>query len=285
MDTIQKYGEDWAITFNAKKTVQLCFTNRQDKHNLLLSFDGQDIPTATSHKHLGLTLSTDLHFHDHVNNVIRTVNTLLGPIYPVAKFLPRSILANIYTTYIRPHFDYCDTIYDGNLTATDSNRLQTLQNRCARLVTGALFRTPTTALLIDLGWERLDTRRLIHRLLFFHRLYHNNPPLPSYVTDMLTDTRQDATGLGLRNATHLTTPPTRLTSFHRSYIPATIRNWNLLPSALRSTTSRLDFARQVWQRLGAPEPPPSHSYGTKLTNTHHTRLRVGLSIYAHLFQI
>ena len=74
--------------------------------------------------------------------------------------------------------------------------------------------------------------------------------------------------------------------FHRSYIPATIRNWNLLPSALRSTTSRADFARQVWQRLGAPEPPPSHSYGTKLTNTHHTRLRVGLStLNAHLFQI
>ena len=40
---------------------------------------------------------------------------------------------------------------------TDAARLQSLQNRCARLVTGALFRSPTTALLNDLGWERLMT--------------------------------------------------------------------------------------------------------------------------------
>ena len=58
-------------------------------------------------------------------------------------------------------------VHVGNLTVSDSIRLQTLQNRCARLVTGTLFRTPTNALLNDLGWQRLETRRLIHRLLFF----------------------------------------------------------------------------------------------------------------------
>ena len=168
---------------------------------------------------------------------------------------------------------------------TDANRLQTLQNRCARLVT-ALFRSPSTALLEDLGWERLETRRLIHKLLFFHRLYYDNPPLPTYVTDLLTDTRHDATGLDLRNATHLTIPHTRLASYHQSYIPATIRQWNLLPSALRRTTSHSDFARQVWQRFGAPEPPLFHSFGTKAGNTNHTRLRIGLStLNAHLFKV
>ena len=286
LETIIQYGKDWAITFNAQKTIQLTFTNKPDSQHFSLSFNGQDIPTATCHKHLGLTFSTDLHFHVHVNTILRTINTLLGPIYPVAQFLSRPILDNIYTTYIRPHFDYCDIIYGGNLTLTDANRLQTLQNRCARLVTGAMFRSSTTALLNDLGWERLETRRLIHRLLFFHRLYYNNPPLPSYVTELLTDTRHDTTGLRLRNETHLTIPPIRLTSFHRSYIPATIRQWNLLPSALRDITSRTGFARQVWLRFGVPEPPPLHSYGTKTGNTLHTRLRIGLSkLNAHLFRI
>ena len=286
LDTIRQYGDDWAITFNTQKTVQLTFTTKNEGANFSLSFDGQDIPTETHHKHLGLTLSTDLHFHVHVNKIIRTINTILGPVYPVRKFLSRSILNKIYTTYIIPHFDYCDIIYDGNLTVTDANRLQTLQNRCARLVTGALFRSPSTALLEDLGWERLETRRLIHKLLFFHRLYYDNPPLPTYVTDLLTDTRHGATGLDLRNATHLTIPHTRLASYHQSYIPATIRQWNLLPSALRRTTSHSDFARQVWQRFGAPEPPLFHSFGTKAGNTNHTRLRIGLStLNAHLFKV
>ena len=172
------------------------------------------------------------------------------------------------------------------MTASDSIRLQTLQNRCARLVTGTLFRTSTNALLNDLGWERLETRRLIHRLLFFHRLRYNYPPLPSYITDLLTDTRQDATGLQLRNANLLSLPPIRLTSFRNSYIPSTIRQWNLLPETIRHTASRRDFSRQVWQRFGAPEPPPLHDVGTKTLNTHHTRLRVGLStLHTHLFQL
>lgn len=169
---------------------------------------------------------------------------------------------------------------------TDATRLQTLQNRCARLVTGAMFRSPTIALLKDLGWERLETRRLIHKLIFFHRLYYNNPPLPSYLTDMLTDKRQDATGLRLRNETHLTIPPTRIASFHRSFLPSTIRQWNLLPLPIRDITSRQDFARQVWQRFGSLEPPTFHSHGSKTGNILHTRLRIGLStLNAHLFQI
>ena len=286
LDAIRRYGEDWAITFNAQKTVRLTFTNKTDNLNFSLQFDGQDIPTVTQHKHLGLTLSTDLHFHEHVNNIIRTINMLLGPIYPVAKFLSRSILDNIYKTYIRPHFDYCDIIYDGNLTTTDATRLQTLQNRCARLVTGAMFRSSTTALLNDLGWERLETRRLIHKLTFFHRLFYNNPPLPSYLTDILTDKRHDATGRRLRNESHLTIPPTRLASFHRSFFPSTIRQWNMLPLPTRDIISRQDFARQVWQRFGALEPPPFHSHGSKTSNALHARLRIGLStLNAHLFQI
>ena len=285
LDAIGRYGEEWAITFNAQKTVQMTFTNKHDNQDFKLFFNDQEIPTANKHKHLGLILSSDLNFHEHVNSTIRTINAILGPIYPLAKFLSRPILNNIYTTYIRPYFDYCDIIYDGNLTISDSIRLQTLQNRCARLVTGALFRSPTTALLKDLGWERLETRRLIHKLLFFHRLYYDHPPLPVYVKNMLTDTRQDATGLRLRNANLLSIPPTKLSSFNRSYIPSTIRQWNFLPEDMRNIESRSYFARQVWQRFGTPEPPPLNSYGTKTGNTHHTRLRLGLTkLNAHQFQ-
>ena len=277
LDAIRRCGEQWAITFNAQKTVQITFKNRLDNQDLQFSFNGHDIPIATSHRHLGLTLSTDLHFHEHINNIVRTINKLLGPIYLIAKFLSRPILNNIYTTYIRPYFDYCDIIYDGNLTATEAIRLQTLQNRCARLVTGALFRSPTTTLLNDLGWERLKTRRLIHRLLFFHRLYHNHPPLPAYVTNMLTDTRQDAMGLRLRNANLLTIPPIHLKSFQRSYIPSTIKQWNLLPAAIRNIKSLPDFTRQVWQRLGTPQPLPLSSYGNKTAKIHQTRLHIRLT--------
>ena len=56
---IRQYGNDWAITFNADKTVQQTFTNRQTDQNLGLSFNGQPLLPVSCHKHLGLNLSTD----------------------------------------------------------------------------------------------------------------------------------------------------------------------------------------------------------------------------------
>jgi len=127
---------------------------------------------------------------------------------------------------------------------------------------------------------------MIHKLIFFHRLHYNNPPLPSYVTDLSTDPRQDATGRRLRNAQALSIPFPRLVSFQRSYIPATISLWNQLPESFKNTPSHREFARLVWQRFGAPEPPTLFSVGQKSENMHHTRLRVGLStLHAHLFKI
>ena len=106
------------------------------------------------------------------------------------------------------------------------------------------------------------------------------------MTDILTNTRQTATGLRLRNETHLTLPFSCLASFHRSFFPATTRLWNQLPSLLRDIVPRQDFARQVWQRFGTPGPPPFYSHGTKQGNTFHTQLRIGLStLNSHLFQI
>ena len=125
---ISQYGKDWAITFNAEKTIQRTFTNRHNNQDLKLSFNGQYAPSVTSHNHLRFTFSCDLHFHQHVNTIIKTINSDLGPIYPIAKFLPRAVLNDIYITYLRPLFDYCDIIYDGNSTLTDSARLHTLQN-------------------------------------------------------------------------------------------------------------------------------------------------------------
>ena len=59
-----------------------------------------------------------------------------------------------------------------------------------------------------------------------------------------------------------------------------------MPIALRDTQSRSHFARLVWQRLGTPKPPLTHMFGTKIGNTLHTRLRIGLTtLNVHLFQI
>ena len=246
LDTISRFGIDWAISFSGPKTIQQTFTTKRDIRAPQLTFDGQRIQPVPSHKHLGLTFSTDLRFHDHVNTIIKTINYQLGPVYAVAKFLPRQILCDIYTTYIQPHFDYCDVIYDCNISIADTTRLQTLHNRIARLITGTMRRTSTDRLLDELGWVRLQTRRKIHRLAYFHRLFYNNPPLPSYISSMLPDNKLNRAGKSLRSPMSLTNCKTRLSSFHNAFIPSTTRFWNQLSESVRQTTSVSSFSKLIW---------------------------------------
>ena len=206
LDEIYKCGRQWAITFNTTKTIQQTFSHKQDHQVPALTFGGNIIPVHDNHTHLGMTFSQDLRFHKHINTICHKINTALGPLYPIAKYLPRPILDQIYKTYIRPHFDYCDVIYDGHITVQDATRLETLQNRAARLVTGGLFRTPTDKLRTELGWDRLKTRRRIHRLMLYHKLNAPTQHTPNYIISIMPRTRVQDTNKRLRNSgTHTLT--------------------------------------------------------------------------------
>ena len=143
------------------------------------------------------------------------MNKALSPIYPLAKFLTRSTLSNLYTTYIRPFHDYADIAFDGHLTAHDQYRLEKLQNRIARLTTGTPFRTSTVKLRQETGWETLKTRRELHRLTFFHKLAHRPDTQPYYIKTIIPQTRITDTQRSTRNANTRTLPSNNTTSFKK----------------------------------------------------------------------
>ena len=242
------------------------------------------IPVNDNHTHLGVTFSKDLRFQQHVKTICRKVNTALSPLYTIAKHIPRTILDQIYKTYIRPHFDYCDTIYDGHITVQDSMKLETLQNRTARLVTGGLYRTHTNDLLCELGWEKLKTRRQIHRLVLYHKL-NTSEHHPHYVTAMIPNTRARDTDRNLRNANTHTTSTIHTSAYKRSFLPTTIEQWNELPHDTQQL-SHTHFKKQLCQQLGAPDPPSYHNVGSKMDNVLHARLRMKMTrLNSHLFTI
>ena len=283
---IENYGKQWAITFSVAKTICQTFSNHKRHFPPTLTFGGQEIPSVDSHRHLGLNLSNDLRFHDHVNEIIRKVNIALSHLYPISSKLPRQVLGTIYTTYIRPYFDYCDVVFDGHMTAYDERRFETLQNRAARLITGALFRTSTDKLRHELGWDRLSTRREIHRLTYFWSLNDRTTPTPAYIRDSLPQARQTDTTRTLRNSTAMTQPKNRTTRFQKSFIPDTTRKWNKLPLAVRPQSSLNTFKSDISKLLG-PQHPPKYKYiliqfQTGKRTAHTAKVRHVLSKLTHL---
>ena len=284
LDEIYAYGNDWAIAFNASKTIQQTFSYSPQFQPPVLTFGNDPIPVHDNHTHLGLTFSKDLRFQKHIKTVCHKVNVALSPLYAISRHLPKTTLDEIYKTYIRPYFDYCDAIYDGHITVQDSTKLEILQNRAGRLVTGGLFRTPTDNLLRELGWEKLATRRKMHRLTLYHRL-NTSKNIPDYLSKSVPNTRAHDTNRSLRNAHKQTTIKTHTTSYKRSFFPTTIEQWNELTSDSQQLT-HTTFKKHIRQQLGTPDPPNFYVEGSKSYNILHSRLRMNMShLNSHQFMI
>ena len=74
---------------------------------------------------------------NHITVLSRSVNWQLRNLYRIRKFLDIKILQNIVRTLILSKLDYCNSLLYG-IDKKQLNRLQVLQNRCARLI----FRQP-----------------------------------------------------------------------------------------------------------------------------------------------
>ena len=136
-----------------------------------------------------------------------------------------------------------------------------------------------------MGWDKLTTRRRIHKLLLYHKINDPRLPTPDYITATLPPTRAHATSRALRNARSHTQTTVHTSLQQNSFFNATTRSWNELPIAIR-TLEHKDFKKQIARDLSLHHPPKFYTMGTKKYNTLHARLRMEMSqLNAHLFKI
>ena len=67
-------------------------------------------------------------------------------------------LTRLYKALIQPYFDYCSPLCD-TCGKVLKDKLQVLQNRAARVITGTRFETNSAQVLESLQWTTLNVRR------------------------------------------------------------------------------------------------------------------------------
>ena len=81
--------------------------------------------------------------------------------------LPREALLTIYKSFIRPHFDYGDVIYDQSYNDLFHAKLESYQHKAALALTGAINRSSTEKLYQELRIEQLRSRHWFRITMFF----------------------------------------------------------------------------------------------------------------------
>ena len=104
------------MSFNpdlSKQAQEVIFSRKINKvcHPPLL-FNNSTVQQISSQKHLGIHLDEELTFKHHINKKINKANKGIGIIRKFNNILLRSSLLTIYRSFIRPHLNYGDVIYD-----------------------------------------------------------------------------------------------------------------------------------------------------------------------------
>ena len=72
-------------------------------------------------------LEEKLNFNTHINEKVAKANKGIGMICKLAHVLPRESLITIYKSFVRPHVDYGDIIYDQANSDSFCNMIERVQ--------------------------------------------------------------------------------------------------------------------------------------------------------------
>ena len=161
------------------------------------------------------------------------------------------ILANqarwdiLYKLTVRSVIDYALPIYGNNLKKTDLSRLDSLQYRAAKLVTGALHHTSKEKLNCELGWESIKKRIDFLGLCLFQKihLHETRPLIRSCLTKLDREKRQMTRSKG-----GYLPFPNYGTKFQNSFFPYISKLWNNLDTCTK-TLSLVDFKLKLKNML------------------------------------
>ena len=127
------------------------------------------------------------------------------------------------------------------LPASVTNKMQRLQNTCARMITRTRRRDHITPVLVKLHW--LPVRRRIEYKMLSHAYRAIHRQAPQYMCDMLS-LYQPTRALWSQSTLTLAVPRSRTKTYgDRCFPKAAALLWNSLPASLRDTNSIASFQR------------------------------------------
>jgi hypothetical protein len=269
LENLNQWANKWHVDFSPPKTEEVIISRKINTLNHAPSYlDGEPIKKVNHHKHLGLIVSQDLTWNEHIIEISAKANKRLGVLRSLKHKLDRHSLEKIYLGFIRPILEYGDVIWD---TPTDILKpLEAIQRNAARVVTGATAKCSTEGLYKETAWEPLAQRREAHRASLMYKII--NGKAPSYLTDLAPGPVGGRTAYMLRNRGDLDPPLARLNVYANSFFPKASRDWNNLSKVQRQAPSVEAFKAYHIRKL--PPKNVMYYYGSRAENIIHARMRI-----------
>ena len=231
---LEEWEKEWQMEFHPAKCNILRITKKKSKVIYPYSLHGHTLKEVKSAKYLGITISDDLSWNQHIEKTASKANSKLGFLKRNIKVKDRTLKEKAYKTIVRPTVEYCATIWDPH-TKVQATNVEKVQRRAARWVTGRFHNTSSVSdMLINLGWRSLQQRRVDMRLAVAYKIVHGLVaiPLGPYLNIQ-------------RNMIHLQPIAARTKYYQYSFFPRTVSDWNQLPRDILLAKSLAIFKSRI----------------------------------------
>lgn len=244
LDRIQRWTNDWIIKLNISKcsVLHLGKNNPQTTYNL----NGVAIASVNQQKDLGIIITTDLKWEQHISTIVKKANSFLYVIRKSFQTMTVEVFIKIYKTYVRPLLEYGYQIWSPYFKK-DIDLLESVQRKATK-TPYALRRKTYEERLQILGLTSLEERRLRGDLIETFKIlngYYNLPDIQDIYS--LTDYTRDSR----RHNTLLRPAPSHTNTAHHILSNRVVYNWNRLPEDVVSSQSLNAFKNNLdkWIKL------------------------------------
>ena len=177
---LEKWACDWGMNFNAKK----CFIlSVRGNSSFFYKLNDTILQNVDTNPYLGLTISSDLKWATHINNICNKASATLGFLRRNLQHCPAQTRRIAYTSLIRSTLEYGAAIWDPFLKQ-DIDKLESVQRKSVRFICRDYFSRETgcvTKMLEEQDLPPLQKRRKEIRLTLLFKVVEGL--LPAIPTD------------------------------------------------------------------------------------------------------
>ena len=191
LDKLTLWEKTRLMEFNPIKCVVLSVTRKRNPVAYSYSLHNETLRRVSSTKYLGVTISSDLNWNQHILNKTGRANQALEFAKRNINTRSQKIRSMAYKALVRPRLEYCASVWDPH-TQCAVQRLEMVQRRAARYVMRRYHNTSSVTHMLDhLQWPLLSQRRSCLRLVFLYKIINQLVAIPPdlYITSHQTNTR------------------------------------------------------------------------------------------------
>ena len=216
IDCLGCWARSWGMRFQPVKCNIMQITRKRIKKiNASYSLEGTVFENVEKIKCLGVTITNDLKWNTHVNNICTKANRTLGFLRRNSAACPLDVKESAYKGLVRPILKYGSSVWDPQSIHLQ-DELEKVQKTAARFVTGNYVDYETgsmTGILKQLKWESLKKRRKDSRLIILYKglkgaasIPTNDVTPPSGVPGIISPWHSKSQWLGLIYTSPVSSP-------------------------------------------------------------------------------